>query len=172
MTELHGEHLLTATEAAESLRITGRAFRLWQVEPVRIDGRHRYFDGRAILNNRMAALKRKRARPAGSAGELKTRIDQLETELTTARAEGQAMRNAELRGELVRIGNITQAIATACAGASAALETIPGKVKRLCPALSSQEINDVRAAVVRCQNEAAAVTLNWSQAPEVPADEA
>lgn len=159
-------HWLTATEAAESLGITARAFRDWHVPPVATIGTRRYFDGRTILENRLAALKQRQRRPKGTPAELKAEADRLDTELTRHRAEGQRLRNAEARGELVKAESLAQAIANACAAAGAVLETLPGKIKRTRPEIGSQQLHSVRAVIVRRQNQAASLTLSdldhWS----------
>jgi len=160
-------HWLTAAEAAESLGITGRAFRAWHVEPVASIGTRRYYDGRTILENRLDALKQRRRRPEGTPAELKAEVERLETELTRHRAEGQRLRNSEARGELVTVEALIQAIAKACTAASVALETLPGKIKRAQPTIRAQELHHIRAAIVRRQNEAAGLTLHdlnhWSK---------
>ena len=149
------EHWLTAGEAAESLGITPRAFRAWEVESVATVGRNKYYTGAAILENRLDARKRKRRRPETTADELKARVDELETSLMNARAEGQGLRNAELRGELVHLDTLTQAIANAGTAANAALEALPGKVKRAAPEITGQELTEIRVIVARIQNQAA-----------------
>jgi len=160
-------HWLTASEAAESLGITTRAFRAWQVEPVASIGTRRYFDGRTILENRLDALKQRRRRPEGTPAKLKAEADRLETELTRHRAEGQRLRNSEARGEFVTVDALTQAIAKGCTAASVALETLPGKIKRAQPRIGAQELHLIRAAIVRRQNQGAALTLadlqHWSK---------
>ena len=159
-------HWLTASEAAESLGITTRAFRAWQVETVASIGTRRYFDGRTILENRLDALKQRRRRPEGTASELKAEVERLETELTRHRAEGQRLRNSEARGELVTVQALTQAVAKACTAAAATLETLPGKLKRSQPKIGAQELQHIRAAIIRRQNQAAGLTLqelgHWS----------
>ena len=155
MTQRPEPHLLTAGECAESLGITDRSFRSWCVEPTVIVGTRKYFDGRAILDNRTAALKRKRRRPESTTAQLKVHVDELETALTTARAEGQSLRNAELRQEMVHLDRLTQAIATGCTAANAALESLPGKVKRASPEVTGQELTELRVIIARVQNRAA-----------------
>ena len=155
MTQHTEPHWLTAGEAAESVGITPRAFRAWEVEPVATIGTRKYYDGRAILENRLAALKRKHRRPETTTAELKARVDELETSLTNARAEGQGLRNAELRGELVRLDALTQAIANAGTAANAALEALPGKIKRGAPEITGQELTEIRVIIARIQNQAA-----------------
>src|SRR6056297_3240270 len=159
-------HWLTASEAAESLGITTRAFRAWQVEPVASIGTRRYFDGRTILENRLDALKQRRRRPEGTPAKLKAEADRLETELTRHRAEGQRLRNSEARGEFVTVDALTQAIAKACTAAAATLETLPGALKRSQPKIGAQELQHIRAAIIRRQNQAAGLTLqelgHWS----------
>ena len=154
------DYWFTATEAAESLGISPRAFRAWEVESVATIGRNRYFTGAAILENRLAARKRKRRRPETTADELKARVDELETELMSARAENQALRNSELRGELVRLDTLTLAIANAGTAANAALEAVPGKVKRAAPEITGQELNEIRLVIATIQNRAAGLDVS------------
>ena len=155
MTQDPEAHWLSAAEAAESVGITPRAFRDWQVSAVATIGNRKYFDGRAILENRLTALKRKHRRPETTTAELKACVDELETSLTNARAEGQGLRNAELRGELVRLDALTLAIANAATAANAALEALPGKIKRAAPEITGQELTEIRVIIARIQNQAA-----------------
>jgi len=166
MTQTPEPHWLTAAEAAESVGVTTRAFRAWHVEPVASIGTRRYYDGQRILENRVAALKHRRKRPEGSPAELKAEVERLETELTRHRAKGQRLRNSEARGELVTVQALTQAVAKACTAAAATLETLPGRLKRSQPKIGAQELNLIRAAIIRRQNQAAGLTLqelgHWS----------
>lgn len=149
------DHWLTAAEAAESLRITARAFRAWQVEPIAVIGRNKYYTGAAILENRMATLKRKRRRPETTTAELKSKVDELETALTNARAAGQALRNAELRGELVHLDALTEAVGNAGTASAAALEALPGRIKRSVPEINGAELLDLRRVIAKARNQAA-----------------
>ena len=160
MTNEVEDYWFTAGEAAESLGIAPRSFRSWEVEAVATIGRNKYFTGAAILQNRLDARKRKRRRPETTADELKARVDELETELMSARAENQALRNSELRGELVRLDTLTFAIATASAGANAALESVPGKVKRAVPEITGGELNEIRLVIATIQNRAAGLNTS------------
>ena len=108
----------------------------------------------------MDARKRKRRRPETTADELKARVDELETELMSARAENQALRNSELRGELVRLDTLTLAIANAGTAANAALEAVPGKVKRAAPEITAQELNEIRLVIATIQNQAAGLDVS------------
>ena len=157
---------LTQEQAAESCGVSVRTFRAWQVEPVGQIGTCRYYDGRAILENRLAARKRRR-RPKATPAELKARVDALETELMNERAEAQRLRNANRRGELVTTYALRQAIAQACTRSVAILDPLPGKIKRAAPALTNTEVHMIRRAIARRQNQAAELTLHdlghWSR---------
>ena len=160
------EHLFTAAEAAESLGITPRAFRAWDVDPVAEHAGKRYYSAEAIIGNGIEAMQRRRRRPETTAAELKAAVDALETELTRQRTEAQRLRNAEARGELVSVQRLTDALATACTRAAAALEPLPGKIKRACPQVSASELHSVQVTIARRRNGAAGLTLqdlqHWS----------
>jgi len=157
----------TTAEAAESLRITPRAFRAWEVEPVAEIGSQRYYDAEGIIANRIEAMKRRRRRPETTTAELKVRVDALETDLMRERAEAQRVRNAEARGELVTCDALSQAIAQACTRAAAALEPLPGKIKRRRPRLTSSALHSIQRIIARRRNQAAGLTLHdlnhWSK---------
>lgn len=157
----------TASEAADSLGITARAFRAWEVEPVAEIGKRRFFDAASIIANRIEAMTRRRRRPETTVEELKVRVDALETNLMRERAETQRVRNAEARGELVTADRLTQAIATACTRCAAILEPLPGKIKRARPTLNSSVLHAVQKIIARRRNEAAELTLQdidyWSK---------
>lgn len=87
--------------------------------------------------------------------------------LTKAQADYQEIRNKEARGELARIDLIGYAVANLARQITAQLETLPAKIKRLEPRLTSSDLEAIHSEIVKCQNACAAIEVDWSNAPEL-----
>jgi phage terminase Nu1 subunit (DNA packaging protein) len=87
--------------------------------------------------------------------------------LTRAQADREELRVRELRRELADVRLVSYAIANFGSQARAILETLPGKIKRLQPKLTASDIEQVKREIVKIQNAAADITIDWSEAPEV-----
>lgn len=157
--------LFTAGEAAESLGITPRTFRRWNVEPTTTRAGKKLYSGAAILDNRIAAIRRQRRRPETTAAQLKSELSSLQAELDRARAAGQALANAAARGELVRVEDLQQTLASACSPAGARLDALAGQIKRHQNSLTFAEVHSIRVAVAAARNQAADTVIDWSKAP-------
>ena len=159
---------LNKGEMAASLGISVQAFDKWGVKPVA--QRHKYgeayFTVADVIKNRLAwqARKFEQSQPQMDAAELMQAKEQAELEWTKERAEGQRLKNAAMRRELAPVEMVTWAIGRVCSEISAQLETIPGKVKRALPKLTSSELQLIKREVVKAQNTASEDTsLDWDE---------
>ena len=87
--------------------------------------------------------------------------------LTKAQADGQELKNREARGEVARVELISFALANVGGQISAILETLPSRIKRLEPRLTSSDLEAIRGEIVKCQNACADIKIEWSDAPEI-----
>ena len=87
--------------------------------------------------------------------------------LTRAQAEAQELKNKEMRGEVARVELISFALANVGGQISAILETLPSRIKRLEPRLTSSDLEAIRGEIVKCQNACADIKIEWSDAPEI-----
>ena len=152
MTQQREPHQLTAAEAAESLGIPARTFRSWRVTPAATINGVRYYTARDIIENRLDQERRKAGRSDTPVAELKQEMDALDAELVRLRAARTELRNSELRRELVKLDEITDAIGKAAAGATVVLDALPGRLRRHVPTLKHTDVDLIRSTVVRHQN--------------------
>jgi len=87
--------------------------------------------------------------------------------LTKAQADREELKVRAMRRELADVRLLSFAVANFGAQASAVFETLPGRIKRLRPDLSSADIQSIRAEIIYVQNLAAEIELDWEQAPEL-----
>ncbi|MDZ7789398.1 MAG: terminase small subunit [Xanthomonadales bacterium] len=87
--------------------------------------------------------------------------------LTRAQAEAQELKNKITRREYARIELLTFAMGNVCSQVSAGLEVLPGKIKRLEPKLSANDIQAIRREIVALQNGLASIDVDWTDAPEI-----
>jgi phage terminase Nu1 subunit (DNA packaging protein) len=115
------------------------------------------------------AIRQELAKLAEAAGHEASAIDYQHerARLTRAQADREELRVRELRRELADVRLVSYAIANFGSQARAILETLPGKIKRLQPKLTASDIEQIKREIVKIQNAAADITIDWSEAPEV-----
>lgn len=86
--------------------------------------------------------------------------------LTRAQADREEIRLKEDRRQVARVELLTYAISNFASQAAAIFETLPGRIYRIRPDLSSTDIDEVRAEVVNLQNLVSEIELDWSLAPD------
>jgi hypothetical protein len=92
----------------------------------------------------------------GEQGELmKARTENLEADTALKRIKEQ-----QLLGESAPIVALEWALSSACAQIAAVLETIPAKLKRRLPQLSTADLDIIRKEIAKARNSAAAVHLD------------
>lgn len=159
---------LNKRDMARSCGISVQAFDRWGVEPVaRL---HQYgtafFTVSDVLQNRLAwqANKIAQATPNLEEDDLDRAKDEADLEFTRERAEGHRLRNAQMRKQLAPIEMVAWAISKVLSEIAAQLETIPGKIKRARPEITTGELQIIQREVAKAQNTAADNTsLDWDE---------
>jgi phage terminase Nu1 subunit (DNA packaging protein) len=87
--------------------------------------------------------------------------------LTKAQADKEEIKVAALRRQFADTRLISFALGNFGSQASAILETLPGRIKRLRPDLDSSDMEAIKAEMVKLQNLCAHIEIDWTGAPEV-----
>ena len=105
-------------------------------------------------------LRQEIAKYAGEDGTELLDLEQERARLAREQRVSQEMKNAQLRRETSPIEVIAWTLSKVGSQISAILDTIPGKVKRRVPKLSSAEVEIIKREIVKAQNIAAKVVVN------------
>ena len=91
-----------------------------------------------------------------------------QTALMNARAENliadtklKALKEQQILGELAPIAALEWCLTSVCAQISAVLETLPAKLKRRLPQLTSADLHLIQTEIARARNAASSATLNF-----------
>jgi len=161
---------LIQSEAAELCRVSVTMFQRYELEPIERRGRHTYYtrdqvldfiDQRAHRKGFEAGLREgKNQAPTDLAGVMAEK-EQAELEWTRERAEGQRLKNAQMRKELAPVEMVQWALSQAGSQIAAVMGTIKGKVKRAQPGLTNAALHEIEQLAVETQNIAADIHLDW-----------
>jgi len=173
MTKCPDKLLLTRDQVGRALEVTGRTLTRYAqrdddpLTPVRPGGPQQAagYDPADVVRWAIRQELAKLQQAAGNDDAIDYHHER--ARLTKAQADYQEIRNREARGELARVELIAFALANFGSQCAAILETLPGKIKRLVPSLSSEDVNEVRAEIVKAQNAAARIEIDWTDAPEL-----
>jgi len=121
-------------------------------------------EGRAILYNSVDAMnaiylpmiEAAQAEPASD-----IILDDERARETKERADNLALKNSQLRGELVPISAVKWLYGRTGAFISSALESLPVKLKRRNPKLNATDIDMIKGEIARLQNEMADMPLSF-----------
>ncbi|USD19799.1 terminase small subunit [Microbulbifer variabilis] len=152
------DYWLNKRQVCDSLGITATAFDKWKVEPTARQGNKNYYTVRSLLDNREEALVRKMQleRPAQSSDKLDPIHEG--ARLSKQRADKLELENEIARGKQLPIGIQGLVLSKIADRMAAALDAIPGKIKRKEPGLSASSLDLVRREIVKAQNAAADVS--------------
>ncbi len=159
------EHRLTHDQMSKSLGISPQAFRLWGVEPVEKQPPFVFYTVADVLANRLAHQAAKLERPSDGASvaeRMKAEGD-AKLRLTLAQAEGQEIKNAQLRKELAPVSVIEWVIGKAGGQISAILDAIPLQLKKRNPKLTASNLETIRRDIVKAQNAASQMTVDLDE---------
>lgn len=159
-------------DAAEFCGVRVQVFQRRGIPPAGRHGRSTWYDLREI-----AKWERDRDRKKGFEEGQRARPEGLDTiaedtalaelDWTRQKAEGQRLKNAEMRRELARIEMIAWSLGSLASQVSAILGTLPAKIKRSMPKLSSDEIRIIKSEIVKAQNACAKeCELDWDEFPD------
>ena len=148
--------------------VDARTIRTWQARqidplPVAVQGKRgqrNFYDPRAVfLWGARQELNRAGVTETGEVLD----FEQQRARLTKEQADGQAMKNAQLRRELAPIELITWTLNKIGTQITAILDSVPLKVKRRIPTLNNTQVELIRREIVKAQNVAAKVTVDLNE---------
>lgn len=165
-------HWLNKGQVAKGLGISVQAFDKWGVEPVA--QRHKFGEAFYALRDivefcerRAAERERKKYEryvstdPGDSPAEILLAKEKAELRWTEERAEGQRLRNAELRRELAPVEMLTWALSDLASQMAPLLTPIPGEIKRRIPKITNSELHVMREIIANALNLVAEVRLDF-----------
>lgn len=155
---------INQTEAADRCGVSITMFQRYGLEPVARRGRSTWYTKGQVLEwieqrghrkgYELGLRDGKQSLPDDAAqimvGQEKARLD-----LTREQAEGQRLKNAQMRRELAPVEMITFALGSLASQVSSILGTLPAKIKRSMPKLSAEEIRLIKTEIVKAQNACA-----------------
>ncbi|WP_406828126.1 terminase small subunit [Microbulbifer sp. ARAS458-1] len=150
--------LLNQRQMCESLSVTPPGFARWGVEPALRVGNRAYYSVRDVVDNRVeAALEKQRLERPGplEGSDLNPVAEQ--ARLAKEKADAQALKNSVTRGELIPAEAMGLVISKVATEMAAALDALPGQIKRIEPGLSATSLDKIKREIVRAQNAAAEV---------------
>jgi phage terminase Nu1 subunit (DNA packaging protein) len=157
---------LTTEQMAASCGVSPQAFRLWGVPSVAKQAPYVFYVAEAVIQNRMekqaAKLRHENKTPA-SEQELTRSEREEKLRLTKAQAEGQELKNAQLRKELAPVDVIEWVLGKAAGQISAVLESIPSLLKKRNAKLTASNIELIRREIVKAQNAASQMTVDLDE---------
>lgn len=158
-------HWLTQTQMARACGISTQAFVKWGVEPIAKIGRNAFYVVQDVLQNRLVNQAAQLTKSIDTATEAELfkeeRIEKLR--LTRAQAEGQEIKNAQLRKELAPVDIIEWTLGKVGAQIAAILDALPLQLKKKNPKLTATNIESIRREIVKAQNAAAQVTVDYDE---------
>tara|TARA_R110002049_G_scaffold309283_1_gene520076 strand:+ start:5700 stop:6209 length:510 start_codon:yes stop_codon:yes gene_type:complete len=152
-------HWINQSTAAKSCGVSCQAFTKWGVKPVAKIGRETFYLLSDVLANRLEhqAENLKPAYDDPNASELeKQRI-----RLTRAQADNLELKNEIARNEVAPIELLTYTLSNGATQIAAILGSIPLNIKRQIPRLTATEIETIKREIVKAQNAAAHITINF-----------
>lgn len=158
-------HWLNHKQMSQALGISPVAFREWGVQSVAKIGSNVYYEVGDVLRNRLQHQAAKhQAQPEQATDKELARAEREEKlRLTKAQAEGQEIKNAQLRKELAPVAVIEWVIAKAGGQISAILDALPLQLKKRNPKLTAANIETIRREIVKVQNAAAQMTVDLDE---------
>ena len=143
-------HWLNRTQMAKSLGISAGAFDRWDVQPVARIGASKYFEVRAVLDNRLMKQADQMQPAPGEQEDGSMDFERLR--LTRAQAEGQEIKNELSKGKTAPVEIITLVLSRIAGEASGELDSMPLNIRRKHPELASQVIESIKRHCVKAQN--------------------
>ena len=157
---------LNQEQMAASCDISPSGFQKWGVGSVAKIGRYTYYRVADVLTNRLDHLaKRLTTSPGPQLDDAElTRTEREEKlRLTSAQAEWQETKNAQLLKELAPVNLLEWVIGKAGSQISAILESIPMNLKKRNPRLTASNIEFITREIVKTQNIAADMKLDLDE---------
>ena len=163
------EGWLTQQEAARLAGVSVQMFQRYGLDPIERRGRSTYYTAEQVLEHRDERAYRKGFEsglregrdsvPEDAAGLMAAQA-RAELRLTEERGETQALKNAQLRRELIPVQVVSMVLAKIGAQISGALDPLAGQLKRRIPSMTTADTHVVKEQVAKCKNLAAAAGIN------------
>ena len=137
------------------------AFQKWRVEPIAKISPNVFYTVADVLANRLenqAARLQKR-----DSAELVQAEREEKLRLTKLQADGQEIRNQQLRRELAPVAFMEWALGKAAGQISAIFDSIPARVKKHNPKLTASNIEMIRRDVLKAQNAVAYMAVDLDE---------
>ncbi|OCH31826.1 DNA-packaging protein [Aliivibrio fischeri] len=151
-------HWLNKSAMAASLGISVQAFDKWGVEPIAKVGRSVYYTVANVVHNRVSHEIEKyqprihESQPDEVDGKS---MDHERLRLTSAQADGQELKNAKDRREVIETDFNIFCLSKISSEVASILDTVPLSFKRRFPELEAKHIEHLRRDLVKAQNIAA-----------------
>ncbi|MGX9996665.1 terminase small subunit [Vibrio sp. JZG120] len=151
-------HWLKKSDMAASLGISFQAFDKWGVKPVAKVGRSVYYTVADVVHNRVSHEIEKyqpKILETNSDDFDGKSIEYERLRLTKAQADGQELKNAKERREVIEAEFNIFCLSKVSAEVASILDTVPLSFKRRFPELEAKHIEHLRRDLVKAQNIAA-----------------
>ncbi len=155
----------THQQLAKRLGKTVTSLRQWGVEPVAKIPPNVFYDLNDVIQNRIENYVAKHQKPAEQSTEAELHRAEREEKLllTKAQREGQELKNAQLRKELAPVAVIEWTLGKVGSQIAALLDSLPLQIKKRCPKLTASGIEVIQREIVKAQNIAAQVTVDYAE---------
>lgn len=158
-------HWLTQTQTARACGISVQAFVKWDVQPVAKIGRNKYYMVADVLENRLVhqAARLTKAIDTTTDAQQSKKEREEKLRLVSAQADGQEIKNSQLRKELAPVAVIEWALGKLGGQIAAILDALPAKLKKRNPKLTASNIAMVKKEIIKAANMAAHVTVDYDE---------
>lgn len=155
---------LTQADMAASCDKSLSAFQKWNVEPVEKIGRNVFYAVADVLENRLndQEVRFQKHAPSDMAEMIQAEREE-KLLLTKAQREGQELKNSQLRKELAPVSIIEWTLGKVGSQIAAILDSLPLQIKKRCPKLTASGIEVIRREIVKAQNIAATVQVDYEE---------
>ena len=137
------------------------AFQKWRVDPIAKISPNVFYTVSDVLANRLENQK-SRLQKRDSA-ELVQAEREAKLKLTEAQVEGQELKNSQLRKELAPVAVIEWTLGKVGSQIAAILDALPLQLKKRNPKLTASNIELITREIVKTQNIAAQVTVDYDE---------
>ena len=155
---------LTQESMARSCNITRQTFSRWNVPQVAKIGRYVFYTAADVLDTRLAHHEALLKKATSIANQNLSRTEREEKlRLVTAQAEGQEIKNAQLREELAPVDLLRWVLGKVGGQVSAIFDALPMHLKNRNPKLTASNIEMIQRDVAKVQNLAAQMTVDLDE---------
>ncbi|MCH1926877.1 terminase small subunit [Shewanella sp. C32] len=147
----HEPVLLNKTDLCRSLNISTQAFDKWGVPHAKKVGRQVFYSVADVVANRVGNERSKAALPEDEDPN-KPNLEWERYRLTKAQADGQELKNEKDRKEVVEVAFCTYVLNKIAVQIGPILDQAPLNVKRHHPEIEEQQLETMRAEIIKAQN--------------------